>query len=49
MSIVLFAIIGASIDAGIAYWVCFALFCYFKVTKSIIEVFKAMVGGEYDD
>lgn len=36
MSIVLFAIIGATIKAGVWYWVCFAVYCLAKV-KLIIE------------
>lgn len=27
MSIILFALIGAKIDAGVVYWVCFGLYC----------------------
>lgn len=43
MSIVLFAIIGATINAGTAYWICFSGFCVVKLIKyalAIIEAFK---------
>lgn len=35
MSIALFAIIGATINAGTAYWLCFAGFCLLKLAKAI--------------
>lgn len=35
MSIVLFAIIGATIKAGVGYWICFAAFCTWKVARII--------------
>lgn len=35
MSIVLFAIIGATIKAGSGYWICFALYCLFRLIESI--------------
>lgn len=40
MSIVLFAIIGATIEAGTAYWICFGGFCTIKITKCIVNVAK---------
>ena len=40
MSIVLFAIIGATIDAGVAYWICFGCYCTIKVVNAIIEAKK---------
>ena len=40
MSIVLFAIIGAKIHAGTAYWICYGLFCFGKVVKVIFEAVK---------
>jgi len=40
MSIVLFAIIGAKIHAGTAYWICYGLFCFGKVVKVSIELMK---------
>lgn len=40
MSIVLFAIIGAAINANAAYWICYGVFCALKVTKLIIKLCK---------
>lgn len=40
MSIVLLAIIGAKINAGVAYWVCFGLHCLFKVIHTVEEAMK---------
>lgn len=40
MSIILFAIIGAKINAGIAYWIVFGLFCFFKVIYAILGALK---------
>lgn len=40
MSIALFAIIGATIEAGTAYWICFGGFCAVKLTKGIVDVAK---------
>lgn len=40
MSIVLFAIIGATIKAGVGYWICFAVFCAFKLGNAIEEMEK---------
>lgn len=40
MSIVLFAIIGANIHVGTAYWICYGLFCFGKVAKAIFETVK---------
>lgn len=31
MSIVLFALIGARLGMGTAYWICYGAFCFFKV------------------
>lgn len=42
MSIVLFALIGAAIEAGVAYWVCFGVYCMFKATITITKFFKAV-------
>lgn len=42
MSIVLFAMIGAMLDAGVAYWIIFGLWCAFKVGKAIAETIKEM-------
>lgn len=35
MTIVLFAIIGATIKAGVAYWICYAMLCVWKVGRAI--------------
>ena len=40
MSIVLFAIIGAQIHAGTAYWICFAVYCMLKVVLGMCKVLK---------
>ena len=40
MAIVLFAIIGAYINANIWYWICFALYCAFTLCKAIKETIK---------
>ena len=37
MSIVLFAIIGATIKAGVGYWICYAAYCLFYFIKCIVE------------
>ena len=42
MGIVLFAIIGAKIGAGTAYWVCFGLYCAFRVIKATKETIKEL-------
>ena len=38
MSIVLFAMIGLAIKAGIAYWVCFGLYCSLKLAEFLCSV-----------
>lgn len=43
MLIVLFAIIGASINAGTAYWICYAVYCIGFVVKVLVDVIKEMV------
>jgi hypothetical protein len=40
MAIILFAIIGASINAGAWYWICFALYCAFTLYKAIKETLE---------
>lgn len=35
MSIALFAIIGATIKAGAAYWICFSLYCVVWATRFV--------------
>ena len=42
MSIVLFAIIGTKIAAGPGYWICFGLYCVFRVVKVVIDTMKGM-------
>lgn len=38
MSIIMFALIGAAIQGGTAYWICFSLYCVFAVLKAIMKV-----------
>jgi hypothetical protein len=38
MSIVLFAIIGATIKAGVGYWVCFAWYCVLDLISFICKI-----------
>lgn len=38
MLIILLAIIGSTIKAGVAYWVCFGIFCTIKVLQAFGEV-----------
>ena len=38
MSILLFALIGAYIKAGVAYWICFSIHCLIKVILIFAEV-----------
>ena len=40
MSIVLFAIIGATINAPVAYWVCFGFYCLFRVLEGGVKAYK---------
>ena len=40
ISMILFAIIGAHINAGVWYWICFGLYCTVTVIKAIIEAIK---------
>lgn len=42
MSIVLFAIIGAAIEASTAYWICFGVYCVGRVLKAVTETLKEM-------
>lgn len=37
MSIVLFAIIGATIKAGAWYWICFAIYSLYEIGSGFIE------------
>lgn len=43
MPIVLFAIIGANINAGAAYWICFAVYCIAYILKAACEAIKEMM------
>jgi hypothetical protein len=42
MSIVLFALIGAAIDASVAYWICFGVYCAFYTFRAIRATIKEM-------
>lgn len=42
MPIVLFAIIGALIDAGVGYWICFSIYCAAVAIKLIMDVVKKL-------
>ena len=37
MGIVLFAIIGATIDAGVGYWICYSVGCVLEVANFLIK------------
>ena len=43
MPIVLFAIIGAQINAGVGYWVCYGVYCAIQLGKAVYKTTK-----EYD-
>lgn len=38
MQIILFAIIGAAINAGVAYWICYGIFCAWKIIKFVVQI-----------
>jgi hypothetical protein len=38
MGIVLFAIVGATINAGAGFWICHTLYCILKVIKYIAMI-----------
>ena len=40
MGIVLFAIVGASIDVGAGFWICYAFYCVLKVIKYLAMIFN---------
>ena len=42
MSIALFAIIGVTIKAGTAYWLCFSGYCVLKGISLIYTIVKAV-------
>lgn len=40
MPIVLFAIIGANINAGAGYWICFGVYCVAYVMNTVWKTVK---------
>ena len=38
MSIVLFAMIGAKLNFGAAYWICFGIYCFGKTVKALNDL-----------
>ena len=40
MGIVLFAIIGATIKAGVGYWICFAVYCLLWLIQFIAKLIE---------
>ena len=46
MSIVLFALIGATIKAGLAYWICFGVFCVIKGTAFLSKFMQVVKEDE---
>lgn len=42
MSIALFAIIGAMIDAGVGYWICFSVYSAAFIIKWLMNVIKKL-------
>ena len=40
MAMIMFALIGAQINANAWYWICFGLFCAITVIKAVIETIK---------
>ena len=43
MSIVLFALIGATIKAGAAYWICFSIHCVLEVVAVTLKIINAFL------
>lgn len=43
MLIVLLAVIGDTIDAGVAYWICFIIYCVIRLITVILEIIKDRV------
>ena len=41
MGIVLFAIIGSIIDAGVGYWICFSIFAVARTIKIVMDIIKS--------
>ena len=44
MSLVLFAIIGATIKAGAWYWICYTVYSIIKATLGILTFLKGAKG-----
>lgn len=42
MSIILFALLGAATEVGTAYWICFGVYCVFRVLKAVTATIKEM-------
>ena len=42
MSIVLFALIGATIETGPEYWICFGVYCMFRVLYLAAKFFQSV-------
>lgn len=40
MDIVLYALIGAHINAGVAYWICFSVYCAIRLARAIYKAVK---------
>lgn len=40
MAVVLFAILGATANAGAAYWICFGFYCALKLASIVYEASK---------
>ena len=43
MLILLLAMIGYAIDAGVAYWICFTIYCVIRLITVILEIIKDRV------
>lgn len=42
MLIAMLAIIGAMIDVGVGYWICFSIYCAAFAIRFIIDVIKKL-------
>ena len=40
MGIVLFAMIGAKLQMGAAYWICYGIGCFLKLSITLYKVLK---------
>ena len=45
MLMVLLAIIGAKLNIGVAYWICYGIWCASRVWVSVYKVIKDYRGG----